>query len=62
MAAGDRDSGKAREGCQACGSDHCRRAAEAAGAELLHYNEDFELIAQVTGQPVRRLAAKGSLR
>lgn len=37
-------------------------AAEAAGIELLHYDGDFELVAKVTGQPVRWLAAKGSLR
>jgi predicted nucleic acid-binding protein len=36
-------------------------AAEAAGVELLHYDEDFEWIARVTGQPIRWLAAKGSL-
>ncbi len=30
-------------------------AAEAAGAELWHCDRDFELIAEVTGQPQRRL-------
>jgi len=37
-------------------------AAEAAGVELLHYDEDFEWIARVTGQPLRRLAPEGTLR
>ena len=30
-------------------------AAEAAGAELWHCDKHFELIAQLTGQPIRRL-------
>lgn len=37
-------------------------AAEAAGAGLLHYDEDFDRIARVTGQPTRWLAPRGSLR
>ncbi|HEY5295664.1 MAG TPA: PIN domain-containing protein [Gaiellaceae bacterium] len=37
-------------------------AAELAGVELLHYDKHFERIAEVTGQPMRRLAVKGSLR
>jgi predicted nucleic acid-binding protein len=37
-------------------------AAEAAGVELLHYDDDFELIQKISGQPLRRLAEKGSLR
>jgi predicted nucleic acid-binding protein len=36
-------------------------AAEVAGIELLHYDDDFELVEQITAQPMRRLAAKGSL-
>ncbi len=32
-------------------------AAEAVGAELWHCDRHFELIAQVTGQPMRRLGA-----
>ena len=36
-------------------------AAEAAGVGLLHYDEDFERIATVTGQLVRWLAPRGSL-
>lgn len=32
-------------------------AAEAAGAELWHCDRHFDLIADVTGQPVRRLGA-----
>jgi predicted nucleic acid-binding protein len=30
-------------------------AAESVGAELWHCDRDFELIAQITGQPIRRL-------
>ncbi len=37
-------------------------AAEAAGVELLHYDNDFEFVEQITGQPLRRLAPRGSLR
>jgi predicted nucleic acid-binding protein len=37
-------------------------AAEAAGMTVLHYDEDYDRIAEVTGQPVRWLAPKGSLR
>jgi len=37
-------------------------AAEAAGVTLLHYDDDYEHIAQVTGQPTRWLAPRGSLR
>lgn len=37
-------------------------AAEAAGAVLLHYDADFELVAEITGQPTRLLAPAGSLR
>ena len=37
-------------------------AAEAAGVAVLHYDEDYDRIAGVTGQATRRLAAKGSLR
>jgi predicted nucleic acid-binding protein len=36
-------------------------AAESAGVELLHYDEDFERIGAVTGQPMRWLAPRGSL-
>jgi predicted nucleic acid-binding protein len=36
-------------------------AAEAAGVELLHYDDDFELVQQITGQPLRRLAPRGTL-
>jgi predicted nucleic acid-binding protein len=36
-------------------------AAESAGAELLHYDEDFERIAAVTGQPTRWIVPRGSL-
>jgi predicted nucleic acid-binding protein len=36
-------------------------AAEAAGVPVLHYDKDFELIAAITGQPVRALAPLGSL-
>jgi predicted nucleic acid-binding protein len=36
-------------------------AAELAELPLLHYDRDFELIAEVTGQPVRAIAPLGSL-
>ncbi len=36
-------------------------AAESAGIAVLHYDEDFDRIAAVTGQPTRWLAARGSL-
>ncbi|HEY8724891.1 MAG TPA: PIN domain-containing protein [Gaiellaceae bacterium] len=37
-------------------------AAESAGVALLHYDAHFELIERVTGQPMRWLAPKGTLR
>jgi predicted nucleic acid-binding protein len=37
-------------------------AAEAAGVVVLHYDEDYDRIAEVTGQPTRWLAPAGSLR
>ena len=36
-------------------------AAESAGAEVLHYDEDFDRIAAITGQPTRWVARRGSL-
>ena len=36
-------------------------AAEAAGLAVLHYDEDYERIAQVTGQATRWLAPRGTL-
>jgi predicted nucleic acid-binding protein len=36
-------------------------AAERAELPVLHYDRDFELIADVTGQPVRAIAPLGSL-
>jgi predicted nucleic acid-binding protein len=36
-------------------------AAESAGVPVLHYDRHFELIASITGQPVRALAPLGSL-
>ena len=36
-------------------------AAEAAGIPVLHYDEDYDRIASVTGQDVRWLAPHGSL-
>lgn len=36
-------------------------AAEVAGAIVWHYDEDFERIAEVTGQPVEWIAPRGSL-
>jgi predicted nucleic acid-binding protein len=37
-------------------------AAEAAAVTLLHYDEDYDRIAAITGQPTRWLAPKGTLR
>lgn len=36
-------------------------AAESAGATVLHYDEDFDRIAEITGQPTRWIAPRGSL-
>lgn len=36
-------------------------AAETAGVELLHYDEDFDRVAAITGQPTRWIAPRGSL-
>jgi predicted nucleic acid-binding protein len=36
-------------------------AAEAREVELLHYDEDFDRIAAITGQPTRWIAPRGSL-
>lgn len=36
-------------------------AADAAGREVLHYDEDFDRIAGITGQPCRWLAPRGTL-
>jgi predicted nucleic acid-binding protein len=36
-------------------------AAELAELPVLHYDRHFELIAEVTGQPVRAIAPLGSL-
>jgi len=36
-------------------------AAELAELPVLHYDRDFEVIAEVTGQPVRAIAPLGSL-
>jgi hypothetical protein len=37
-------------------------AAEAADVGVLHYDEDYDRIAAITGQPTRWLAPKGTLR
>ena len=37
-------------------------AAEAAGATLLHYDEDYDRIAAITGQPTQWIAPRGTLR
>ncbi len=37
-------------------------AAEAAEVTLLHYDEDYDQIAGITGQPMRWLAPQGTLR
>jgi predicted nucleic acid-binding protein len=36
-------------------------AAEAAGAMLVHYDEDYDRIASITGQPTRWAAPRGSI-
>jgi len=36
-------------------------AAEAAGATVLHYDEDFDRIAAITGQPTSWIVPRGSL-
>lgn len=36
-------------------------AAEVAGLRVVHYDRDFDVIAEVTGQPVRAIAPLGSL-
>ena len=36
-------------------------AAEAAGLVILHYDKDFEIIAEVTGQPVEWVVQRGSV-
>jgi predicted nucleic acid-binding protein len=36
-------------------------AAESAGATVLHYDEDFDRIAAITGQPTAWIAPRGSL-
>ena len=36
-------------------------AAAAAGITLVHYDRDYDAIAEVTGQPMRWLAPRGSL-
>jgi predicted nucleic acid-binding protein len=36
-------------------------AAESADVPVLHYDEDYDRITGITGQPTRWLAAKGSL-
>ncbi len=36
-------------------------AAETAGVELLHYDEDFDRIAAITGQPTRWIVPRGTL-
>jgi len=35
--------------------------AEAAGAIIWHYDEDYERVARITGQPVEWIAPRGSL-
>jgi predicted nucleic acid-binding protein len=36
-------------------------AAESAGVPVLHYDADFDVIAEITGQPTRWIAPRGSL-
>lgn len=37
-------------------------AAEAAGIAIVHYDEDYDRIAEITGQPTRWLAPAGTVR
>lgn len=37
-------------------------APEPVGVTVLHYDEDYDRIAEITGQPTRWLAPAGSLR
>jgi predicted nucleic acid-binding protein len=37
-------------------------AAEAAGLRALHYDADFDRIAEVTGQPVEWVVWRGTVR
>jgi len=37
-------------------------AAEGAGIAVVHYDEDYDRIAEITGQPTRWLAPAGTLR
>lgn len=58
-----------RAGAEAAGEDFDERivraqiavAAETAGAAVLHYDEDYERIARITGQPTRWLVPRGTL-
>lgn len=43
-------------------STSSQAAAESAGIAVLHYDEDYDCIAAITGQDVRWLAPRGSLR
>jgi predicted nucleic acid-binding protein len=36
-------------------------AAERAGLTLVHYDADYDVIAEITGQPVRWVAPRGSI-
>lgn len=36
-------------------------AAEAAGVTLWHYDEDYDRVAEITGQPTQWIAPRGSL-
>jgi len=42
--------------------DRAAAAAESADVTLPHYDEDYDRIAAITGQPTRWLAPKRSLR
>lgn len=36
-------------------------AAESAGYEILHYDQDYDRISEITGQPTRWIVPKGSV-
>ena len=42
--------------------DRAAAAAESADVTLLHYDEEYDRIAAITGQPTRWLAPERSLR
>jgi hypothetical protein len=68
-----RETRAARSASRVCGSarnlDEFKQLEDAfgampwvrAGLALVHYDEDYEVIASITGQPARWAASRGSL-